>query len=155
MRIRAARETDVEDLFDIRCSVIENHQSREELAELDITPETVAEMITGGEYISLLAEMNERPVGFTMARISEGYIFACFVRPADENQGVGRALMTETERKLFQNGKRDLWLSTGPGCELRAVGFYKRLGWKENGFLDDGQIRFEKTLEAEGFQKTQ
>ena len=34
MKLRTATKEDVETLFDIRCSVVENHQSREELATL-------------------------------------------------------------------------------------------------------------------------
>jgi len=45
MNIREAQLEDIETLFNIRTSVIENHQSREELATLGITPETVAEML--------------------------------------------------------------------------------------------------------------
>ncbi len=45
MLIRVAKPDDVETLFDIRTSVTENYQSREEIAELGITPETVAEML--------------------------------------------------------------------------------------------------------------
>ena len=144
--IRHATESDVETLFEIRCSVRENFQSREELAQLGITPESVAAMIRGGDYVSLVAEVGEGPVGFTMAKISEGYVFACFVRPSHEQQGVGRMLMEKTEGELRQRGLTCAWLSTGPGEELRAVGFYQRLGWGRQGHLDDGQIRFETDL---------
>ena len=46
MNIRLALLEDIDTLFEIRTSVIENHQSREEIAELGITPESVAEMLT-------------------------------------------------------------------------------------------------------------
>lgn len=143
---REVLTSDVEDLFDIRCSVIENHQSREELAQLGITPETISDMIASGDYVSILAEKDEMPVGFTMASVSENYVFACFIRPSHEKQGIGRGLMERTERGLALRGVHQAWLSTGPGEGLRAVGFYRRLGWKENGVLEDGQIRFEKKI---------
>lgn len=147
-RVRAVEVSDVDDLFGIRCSVVENHQSREELAQLGITPKTVAEMIGSGDFVSFLAEQDKRPVGFTMANITEGYVFACFMLPSHEKQGIGRVLMERTEQGLASRGVRKAWLSTGPGENLRAVGFYRRLGWKQNGFLDDGQMRFEKEVEA-------
>lgn len=144
--LRPATVTDVDSLFDVRCSVRENHQSREELAELDITSVTVAEMIEGGDYVTLIAESQGEAVGFTMAKISDGYVFACFIRPTFEKQGIGRALMQETENELSRRGVTRAWLSTGPGEDLRAVGFYTKLGWRRNGFLEDGQIIFEKTI---------
>ena len=38
MRIRLATTADVETLFELRTSVRENHQSREELAAIGVTP---------------------------------------------------------------------------------------------------------------------
>jgi hypothetical protein len=38
MHIRVAQRDDIETLFDIRTSVVENHQSREEIAALGIRP---------------------------------------------------------------------------------------------------------------------
>ncbi len=144
--LRSAAPSDVDALFEVRCSVAENHQSREELAELGITPASVARMIQGGDYITLIAELGGEPVGFTMVEVSENYLFACFVRPAFENRGIGRALMEQTEEELMRRGVTSIWLSTGAEPDLRAVGFYENLGWSRDGFLDDGQIRFIKQL---------
>ena len=146
MKLRSASVSDVETLFDIRCSVTENYQSREELAMLDITVESVAEMIASGDYITFIAEKDGLPVGFTMAQISEGYLFACFVRPEFEGQGIGRALMTAGEEGLGSTGVKQAWLSTGSEKGLRASGFYRHLGWIDAGYLEDGQIRFTKAL---------
>ena len=146
MNLRSASPLDVEDLFDIRCSVIENHQSRDELAEIGVTVPVVREMIESGDYVTTIADVDGRPVGFTMAQISEGYVFACFVRPGFEGRGIGRALMRAAEDGLRRAGVRRAWLSTGARDDLRAVGFYRHLGWHEDGFLEDGQIRFAKEL---------
>lgn len=150
MQLRVASVNDVETLFEIRCSVVENHQSREELATLGVTVESVRAMIASSDYITTIAEVStdaeNRPVGLTMAQISEAYIFACFVRPGFEGRGIGRALMEAAETGLRQAGVRRAWLSTGPEPGLRAPGFYRHLGWIDDGHLDDGQIRFIKTL---------
>ena len=147
MKLRSASVSDVETLFDIRCSVTENHQSREELASLGVTVASVKAMIESGDYVTTIADKDEQPVGFTMAQISEGYIFACFVRPESEGQGIGRALMDAAEEGLRRAGVKQAWLSTGPEQEFRAIGFYRHLGWADNGYLEDGQIRFTKTLQ--------
>lgn len=146
MILRQTTETDVPALFEIRCSVVENHQSREELAEIGVTEASVGAMLAGGDYLSFVAEIEGVDAGFTMANVSDRYVFACFVRPSYDGKGIGRALMERTEDALRQRGVTKAWLSTGPGEELRAVGFYSHLGWNRSGYLEDGQIRFEKDL---------
>lgn len=148
MNLRSASVNDVEVLFYIRCSVTENHQSPEELAVLGITIESVKEMIESGDYITIIAEKENQPAGFIMAQISEGYILACFVRPGFESRGIGRTLMNAAETGLHRAGVKQAWLSTGSEPHLRAIGFYRHLGWVDSGYLEDGQIKFTKTLQA-------
>lgn len=142
--IRAVQASDVDLLFEIRCSVRENLQTRVELAELGITSNSVMEMIESGDYVSFIARCDDVDAGFTMAKISERYIFACFVRPSFEGRGIGRLLMTITECELLKRGIDTAWLTTEADYSFRAVGFYRALGWTEARRLDDGQIRFEK-----------
>lgn len=146
MKLRSACGIDTETLFDIRCSVVENYQSREELVELGITTQSVKEMIEEGDYITTIVEEEGQAVGFSMAQVSEKYVFACFVRPEFEGNGFGRALMSSIEKGLRKEGVQKAWLSTGPEQELRAPGFYMHLGWYKDGYLDDGQIIFRKIL---------
>ena len=103
-------------------------------------------MLLGGDYVTTIADLDDLSVGFSMAQISERYVFACFVRPEYEDQGVGRALMKAAEEGLLGAGVTSAWLSTGSEQDLRAPGFYRHLGWSADGFLDDGQIRFVKSL---------
>lgn len=146
IQIRPATPEDVPAIFDVRCSVKENHMSREELAVLNITPETVREMITGGDYIVPVALIEGKTAGFAMAQISEGYIFALFVSPEHEGKGLGRALMHKVESGLVKHGLIKTSLCTGSEEGIRAPGFYRHLGWVESGFMDDGQLKFCKTL---------
>lgn len=146
MQIRKATPEDVADIFDVRCSVKENHMSRAELAELDITPETVVEMSTGGDYIVPVVMVGGEIVAFAMARISEGYVFALFVRPKYEGKGSGRALMREVESGFMEHGVTEAWLCTSSEEGIRAPGFYRHLGWFESGVMEDGQLRFCKRL---------
>ena len=146
MQIRTATPEDVAAIFDVRCSVKENHMSRAELAELDITPETVGGMISGGDYIVPVALVGGEIVAFAMAQISEGYVFALFVRPEHEGKGLGNTLMREVESGFKEHGVTEAWLCTGSEKGIRAPGFYRRLGWVESGTMEDGQLRFCKTL---------
>lgn len=146
IHIRPATPEDVAAIFGVRCSVSENHMSLEELGALDITPETVREMISGGGYIVPVALVDEKIAGFAMAEISEGYVFALFVRPDQEGKGLGRALMQIVESGLAKHGIQEAWLATGSEPGIRAPGFYRHLGWVDSGFMDDGQLKFCKTL---------
>jgi N-acetylglutamate synthase-like GNAT family acetyltransferase len=125
MNIREAQIEDIETLFNIRTSVIENHQSREELVTLGITPETVAEMLQT-DCRAWIAEIDEQPIAFSMAN------------------GAGRALMQQAEQWLWSQGVEEIWLLTGNDSNLRAYGFYLHLGWTPVDIEPDGQIKFLK-----------
>lgn len=146
LSMRNATPEDVESIFNVRCAVKENHLSRAELSELGITPSAVTGMITGGDYTVPVALVAEKIVGFAMAQISEGYLFALFVHPGHEGKGVGRELMKVVEKELAERGVKELWLATGSEPELRAHGFYRHLGWQESGLMEDGQLKFCKTM---------
>ncbi|MEM9281494.1 MAG: GNAT family N-acetyltransferase [Verrucomicrobiota bacterium] len=146
MILRPATADDVEALFDIRCSVVENYQSREELAEIGVTPEVIGAMIEGGDYVTTLAEIDGQAIAFSMAQLSEAYVFAVFVRLSHEGRGAGRAVLEAAETALRDHGVETAWLSTGGDQALRAVGFYRHLGWRFTGTLENGEVRFEKHL---------
>lgn len=142
--VRQAVEADVETLFDIRTSVRENLQNREELAQLGVTPESVAELLRGNGR-AWLALVNGEPAGFSLANADEGTVFAMFIRPEHEGKGLGRRLMAEAEGWLFSRGWPEIWLLTGVDPSLRAHGFYRRLGWRLSGPHADQQVRYVKS----------
>lgn len=146
MHIRPATIDDVEALFDIRCSVRENYMSREEMVELDITPATVRAMIASGDYCVPLACHGTTPVGFAMAEIAAGYVFALFVRPTHESKGIGSTLLHLVEEDLRCHGILDAYLVTEANPQQRAFGFYRHHNWLDAGLLKDGQMRFCKHL---------
>ncbi|MDJ1185276.1 GNAT family N-acetyltransferase [Roseofilum casamattae] len=128
MKIRIASTKDVETLFAIRTSVIENYQSRAELAELGITVDSVTEILkTDGR--AWIAEIEGKAVAFAIASSTEHTIFGMFVHPQFENRGLGRALMQRAEEWLWEQGCAEIWLLTGNNPMLRAYGFYLHLGW--------------------------
>ena len=127
VRIRPATAEDVETLFEIRTSVRENHQSREELARIGVTSESVQEMLASNSR-AWVAEVDDYPAAFLMANAEEATVFAMFVRPAYEGRGLGRALMERAESWLFDQGASEIWLTTGSDPRIRANGFYRRLG---------------------------
>ena len=142
MNIRIAQRDDIDTLFEIRTSVIENHQSREEIAELGITSESVAKMLKT-DCCAWVAEIDDRPIGFSIANATEKTIFGIFVLPSFECQGAGRTLMQAAENWLWSKGVNEIWLVTGKDPSLRAYGFYIHLNWIPVGIEPDGNFRGE------------
>ena len=149
MNIRVAQPEDIETLFEIRTRVIENHQSREEIAELGITPESVAEMLLT-DCCAWVVEIDGKPVGFSIANATEKAIFGVFVLPAFEGRGAGRAVIQSAEQWLGSKGIEEIWLVTGDDPNLRAYGFYLHLGWIPVGIETvgpfKGEMKFVKKL---------
>ncbi|MBB1489981.1 MULTISPECIES: GNAT family N-acetyltransferase [unclassified Paracoccus (in: a-proteobacteria)] len=143
MQITLATPDDIETLFDIRTSIEQNHQSREELSRLGVTPDSLAGMLRTRSR-AWLAHVEGNAVGFSMADSARATVFALFVRPGHERRGIGRRLMAEAETWLFRQGWDQIWLATGSDESLRAWGFYRHLGWVPAGVLDDRQVRFVK-----------
>ncbi|MBD2093779.1 GNAT family N-acetyltransferase [Trichocoleus sp. FACHB-591] len=143
MHIRVGQLEDIEILFEIRTSVTKNHQSREEIAALGITPETVAGMLQT-DCAAWLAEIDNQPIAFSIANATEKTIFGMFVLPAYEGRGAGRALMQQAEAWLWSQGAEEIWLLTGNDPTLRAYGFYLHLGWLPTSVEPDGEMKFVK-----------
>lgn len=143
--IRAADANDIPGIFEVRTSVRDNHMTLTELAAEGITPEALPEMLSGAGR-GWVAEIAGEIAAFTMADAEEATVFALFVRPAHEGRGLGRRLLAEAERWLAAEGLAEVWLVTDRDRSVRANGFYRYLGWIDDGVQEDGQVRFVKSL---------
>jgi GNAT superfamily N-acetyltransferase len=140
MHIRPATDADVEALFAIRTDVRENNMTREALAAIGVTPESVAKMLRT-DSAAWLAEWEGSPAAFAMADAARGTVFALFVRRGYEERGMGRALLARAAAWLFGRGWDEIWLTTGadaPG----ANAFYRRVGWRPDGVAPNGENRY-------------
>jgi GNAT superfamily N-acetyltransferase len=140
MTIRTATEADVETLFRIRTDVRENNMTLDALAAAGVTPESIVQMLRTDSR-AWLAEWEGQPAAFAMADAARGTVFALFVRRGYEERGMGRALLAEAAAWLFARGWEEIWLTTGadaPG----ANAFYRRVGWREDGIAENGEIRY-------------
>ena len=141
--IRVATQDDVETLFNIRTSVVQNHLSIEQMAELGITRQVLADSIRESPCV-WIADVDGKPAAFSMVDLATGEVFAMFVLPTHENLGLGRQLMAVAEAALFEQHDQ-LFLITDGRDEIRANGFYQRLGWVVVGQVDGDDVRYEKS----------
>lgn len=146
MKCREARVEDIETLFEIRCSVRENHLSREELAEMGITSQALVDVILQGESVWVACD-EERMLGFAMVDADNGELFALFVRPDCEGRGVGARLLALAEARLFRDHAVACLITDGRE-QMRAFGFYLRAGWRVVRAEEGGDVRMEKNRPA-------
>lgn len=133
--IRRGQIADLPAIMRIRTSVVENHLTVEQMAELGITQASVAAEMTEGHLACWVAVEGSQILGFAMADRSDGSIFALFMDAAHEGKGHGSALLAESEGWLRKEGHPQARLTTGRGT--RALDFYRRRGWRETDGADE------------------
>lgn len=140
--IRLATCADIETLFEIRTSVVENHLSREQLNEMGITAAALQQAIEESACV-WVAELEGAAAGFAMIDAEAGELFALFVRPQCEGRGLGAMLLEAAEQALFANHEV-IYLLTDGHAAVRANGFYRRHGWAQVARVDERDVRYEK-----------
>lgn len=138
--IRVAAEADIPAIFEVRTSVRDNHLSVEQMAEMGITHETIRQALREEPCIWVAVE-GDHIVGFSIGDAANACVFAAFVRPEWEAQGIGRRLMERAEEFLFERHS-SIWLHTDGSSP--AARFYERLGWKRTQDVENRDARFEK-----------
>jgi GNAT superfamily N-acetyltransferase len=137
---REATAADMPGISHVRLSVTENASTAERLQERGITDAGVAASLLTHRK-GWVAERDGRIVGFSMADRADWSIFALFVLPEHEQQGLGSRLLDLALAWLWDNGAERVWLSTGP--HTRAAHFYAKCGWTCTGAAAHGDLRFE------------
>ena len=133
--IRAMNTDDMDAIFDVRTSVVDNHMSEEELREIGITREGVAEMLEQGELKGWCALSGDEVVGFSLATASTREVNALFVLPDHSKRGLGQALLDIAVFNLRRNAPGTVRLRTDP--TMPAYRFYLKRGWKDTGETHD------------------
>jgi GNAT superfamily N-acetyltransferase len=109
--------------------------------------------ITAADYEEFLfkrgkgwvCEVDELIVGFAIADLKENNIWALFVHPDYESEGIGRKLHDKMLHWYFLQTSHTVWLSTSP--DTRAEKFYSGAGWKAAGIAANGESRFEMSAQ--------
>ncbi|MET4106887.1 GNAT family N-acetyltransferase [Hymenobacter sp. UYP22] len=140
MLYRLAHPADIPALTEVRLAVRENVLRNHAL-------------VTEADYRAYLtqrgrgwvAETAGRVVGFAIADAQQHSIWALFVHPNFDKQGIGKTLHRLLLNWYFAQTDHTIWLTTSPGT--RAEEFYHRQGWQATGRTSSGEVRFELTKE--------
>ncbi|NIP16770.1 MAG: GNAT family N-acetyltransferase [Xanthomonadales bacterium] len=119
----------------VRVSVRENMLSDPSVITEAMTAEALTE--TGRGWVAV---EGDALLGFCIAMLGNRSIWALFVDPDREGEGVGGRLLDTAVRWLRDQGPGAVRLSTDPGT--RAEAFYCARGWRATGMLDNGEVAF-------------
>ena len=138
--IREAKIEDIRQIQIVRNAVTENTLSNPNL----VTDEDCKEFLTvrGKGWVS---EVNQEIVGFAIADLQGNNIWALFLKPDFEKQGIGTQLHDTMLDWYFEQTKNKVWLGTSPNT--RAEAFYRKAGWTAVGMHGKGEIKFEMSYE--------
>ncbi|RAJ76585.1 ribosomal protein S18 acetylase RimI-like enzyme [Chitinophaga dinghuensis] len=139
MIIRAAVPADIPQIQFVRNAVKENTLSDPSL----VTDKDCEAFITqrGKGWI---CEIGDQIIGFSIVDLQDNNIWALFVHPDFDKQGIGRRLHDVMLDWYFMQTQDPVWLGTSPNT--RAATFYRKSGWKETGMHGKGEIKFEMTF---------
>ncbi len=140
MTIREATIQDIGELEKIRNAVKENALSDPALINADHYEEFLTRRGKGW-----VCEEEGIITGFAIADLQQHNVWALFVRPGFEGQGIGRLLHDTMLNWYFSHSKKDIWLSTAPGT--RAELFYRKAGWAECGIHGNNETKFEMSYD--------
>ena len=140
MPIREAQVKDIPQIQIVRNSVTENTLSNPNL----VTDADCVEFLTkrGKGWVF---ELDEKIVGFSIVDLEQNNVWALFVKPGFDKQGIGKLLHDTMMDWYFDQTTKEIWLGTSPNT--RAELFYRKAGWIERGKHGSDEIKFEMTLE--------
>ena len=129
--IAAMTDEDMDAIFHVRTSVVDNYMSEEELREIGLTRDSIAAMLRERDLYGWCARGDGKVVGFSLATASTREINALFVLPAYCGRGLGQALLDIAVYHLRRSAPGTVRLRTDPSTP--AYGFYRKRGWRDTG----------------------
>ena len=132
--IRIATRADIPAMHVVRRAVRENRLTSDVITEAHYVP---AMEETGRGWVAV---RDGEVLGFAIGNQQTGNIWALFVDPDHEGQGIGRHLHDTMVAWLFAQGLPSLSLGTDPGT--RAQAFYEKAGWQFVELLPNGDAMY-------------
>lgn len=135
--VRDARPEDAAACIDLRGRTRENAFSAAQLAERGITVDSWAAGIAQGDSIGRIAWDSERMAGYCFAGRDSGEVLVLALLPDYEGRGIGRQLLQDVVSLARDAGHQRLFLACSADPRSRSHGFYRRLGWRPTGGVDE------------------
>ena len=133
------REAGIDDIPQIQ--VVRNSVKENMLSDPSLVSDRDCEEFLMERGKGWVCEIDGKIVGFAIADLKEHNIWALFLHPDFEKQGIGRTLHDMMLDWYFQQTQQGVWLGTAPGT--RAEAFYQKAGWKVTGLHGKGEVKFE------------
>lgn len=133
--IREAKIEDIPQIQFVRNAVKENRLSDPALVPDKDVHDFLFQRGKGWVY-----EIDGKIIGFSIVDFRENNIWALFLHPDFEKQGIGKQLHDVMLDYYFSKTQDKVWLGTDPGT--RAEKFYELQGWKNIG-LHGKETKFE------------
>jgi GNAT superfamily N-acetyltransferase len=134
---RESLPSDIEGLFSVRARTRENPISKEQLAALGITAEVTARNMSSGRVKGWVCSHDSNLVGFCSGDAETGEVLVVAVLPEHECNGIGTQLLAHVVEWLRSVGFDTICLAASPDARIRAHGFYRSLGWRPNGEVNE------------------
>lgn len=135
------REANIEDIPQIQ--IVRNSVKENTLSDPGLVTDKDCEEFMFERGKGWVAETKGKIVGFSIVDIKENNVWALFLHPDFERQGIGRKLHDIMLNWYFEQTRETIWLGTSP--HTRAETFYRKSGWNEIGTHGKGEIKFEMT----------
>jgi GNAT superfamily N-acetyltransferase len=136
MIFRTAVIADIKQIQVVRNAVKENT-----LSDPNLVTDKDCETFLTKRGKGWVCEVDNQIVGFAIADLEDDNVWALFVDPKFEKQGIGKKLHQLMLDWYFDQNKERIWLGTAPNT--RAETFYRRSGWQEIGTHGKGEVKFE------------
>ncbi|SIR15754.1 GNAT family N-acetyltransferase [Pontibacter lucknowensis] len=140
MLFREATTADIPRLQIIRHSVKENI-----LSDPTLVTDELCALYLNERGKGWVCEVDGQVVGFSIVDLQEHNVWALFLLPEFEGQGIGKQLHRIMLDWYFRQTKETIWLGTDPGT--RAESFYRRQGWRQKSIHGGSEIKFEMRYE--------
>ncbi len=137
IKYRKTLSSDFNRCIEIRSRTRQNPISAEQLAVYGITADAQAPLFDNGTIVGFVAESDNEIIGFCSGHTETGELLVLALLPKYEGLGIGKKLLQLVTDLLFVKGFKKLWLAASPNPEIRAHGFYRHLGWKFSGRIDE------------------
>jgi GNAT superfamily N-acetyltransferase len=135
------REAKIEDIGQIQ--IVRNSVKENILSNPDLVTDKDCENFLTVRGKGWVCEVDNQIIGFAIADLKDNNIWALFLKPEFEKQGIGRRLHTIMLDWYFTQTKKNVWLGTA--FNTRAEHFYRQAGWTEVGTHGAKEIKFEMT----------